>query len=507
MTEVFKKPYAGLLPLVIVAILLAVNTGWSAAEDRQRFAPIMNAAIKAPLIVGTANPRYFMDGEGKAIYLTGSHTWSNFIDFGDKNPPPKFDYLGYLGFLQKYNHNFFRLWNWEQTKWVNWIKKDVFFNPSPYMRPGPGTALDGKSKFDLTQFNEDYFSRMRKRVKQAGERGIYVSVMLFDGFSVECKDPASEAGSSGKMKKAHGLAGSGGNSCAKGGDPWLGHPFNRDNNVNGIDGDPDGDGEGKEIQTLKISEVTRLQERYVRKVIDTLNDLPNVLWEICNESHSESIEWQYHMIRIIKEYESQKPYQHPVGMTAVWPGGRNSDLFESPADWVSPNDQGADQYKKSPPPASGKKVILTDTDHLWGVGGDYKWVWKSFLRGLNPIFMDPYSTGDYANNPGKTEWELIRKAMGYTRVFAEKANLIDMSPRPALASSGYCLAGRSEYLVYQPNRDRLTVKLNSGQYLVEWLDPRDGRRSSEVMTAAGGKQVFLPPSNLKNDSVLYLLRR
>ena len=47
-------------------------------------------------------------------------------------------------------------------------------------------------------------------------------------------------------------------------------------------------------------------------------------------------------------------------------------------------------YRTNPPPADGRKVILTDTDHLWGVGGDVAWVWKSFLRGLNPLFMDPY---------------------------------------------------------------------------------------------------------------------
>lgn len=41
-------------------------------------------------------------------------------------------------------------------------------------------------------------------------------------------------------------------------------------------------------------------------------------------------------------------------------------------------------------PANGHKVILSDTDHLWGIAGSREWVWKSFLRGLNPLFMDPY---------------------------------------------------------------------------------------------------------------------
>ncbi|UCC17485.1 MAG: aldo/keto reductase, partial [Dehalococcoidales bacterium] len=46
-------------------------------------------------------------------------------------------------------------------------------------------------------------------------------------------------------------------------------------------------------------------------------------------------------------------------------------------------------YRDNPPFADGKKVILSDTDHLWGIGGDVAWAWKTFLRGMNPLFMDP----------------------------------------------------------------------------------------------------------------------
>ncbi len=60
--------------------------------------------------------------------------------------------------------------------------------------------------------------------------------------------------------------------------------MNAANNINRIDGDPNGDGRGIEIQTLAIRDVNALQEAYVRKVLDTLGDLDNVLCEIVNES-------------------------------------------------------------------------------------------------------------------------------------------------------------------------------------------------------------------------------
>src|SRR5262249_61365914 len=97
---------------------------------------------------------------------------------------------------------------------------------------------------------------------------------------------------------------------------WDGPPFNVRNNVQGINGDPDGNGKGTETQALAVPEITRIQEAYVRKVTDTVNDLDNVLLELSNESNFDfSKDWQYHMIRYVKEYEKTKPKQHPVGVT------------------------------------------------------------------------------------------------------------------------------------------------------------------------------------------------
>ena len=49
--------------------------------------PVRAQAATGPLRVNSANPRYFTDGSGKAIYLTGSHTWANLMDRGTLHPP------------------------------------------------------------------------------------------------------------------------------------------------------------------------------------------------------------------------------------------------------------------------------------------------------------------------------------------------------------------------------------------------------------------------------------
>ena len=57
------------------------------SSDRISVSPIMlsnsdQSVITGPLRVDPANLRYFTDGNGKAIFLTGSHTWDNFQDMG-----------------------------------------------------------------------------------------------------------------------------------------------------------------------------------------------------------------------------------------------------------------------------------------------------------------------------------------------------------------------------------------------------------------------------------------
>jgi hypothetical protein len=71
----------------------------------------MIACLAAPIeaqVFGTmgplrrlaTNPRYFTDGSGRAVYLTGSHNWVNFKDYGTTDPPPAMDYALFLTFLQ-----------------------------------------------------------------------------------------------------------------------------------------------------------------------------------------------------------------------------------------------------------------------------------------------------------------------------------------------------------------------------------------------------------------------
>jgi hypothetical protein len=442
-------------------------------------------AARGPLRVHPTNPRYFTDGTKtpsgtwKAVYLTGSHTWTNLIDRGASDPPAAFDFDAYLKFLRKHDHNFVRLWG----RQLGWYQKygDVPLRaaPLPWRRTGPGTALDGKPKFNLSEPDPAYFARLRSRAQAAGQEGVYVSIMLFGGHQETDLD-------------------------------WSGNPFHRDNNINGVDGDPNQNGKGSETQTLAEipPAVAALQRAYVRKVVDAVSDLDNVLFEICNEGGPASADWQYDLIRFIRSEQKARPKQHPIGMTAgYWsPAENRTKLDGSPADWVSYLFEtkplaGNEAFDVNNPfAAAGRKVSLMDSDHWWVVPlyGDAKfgrdWVWKSFCRGHNPVLMEhlpprSFVARDHPLTSDDSGYAAARKAMGQTRGFAERMDLAAMTPAMELASTRYCLARPGkEYVVYLPDGGGATVDLSAakGDLDVQWFDPEREKHVAGARTILGG---------------------
>ncbi|HVM42848.1 MAG TPA: Ig-like domain-containing protein [Gemmatimonadales bacterium] len=459
-------------------------TATSEGQSGTAAVTVVSATALGLLQVSSVNPRYFTDGTGRAVYLTGSHYWTNLQDAGLTSPPPVFNWTNYLNYLVQHHHNFTRMWAWENVKWQTDTKLPYYYDPLPFARVGPDTAPDGLPKYDLTQFNQAYFDRLRQRVIDAGQRGIYVQIMLFDGWSIE--------------DKGEGL-----------GNPWNGHPMNRAWNVNGIDGDPNNTGFGLLTQTLQIPAITAIQEAYVRKVIDAVNDQNNVLYEISNESRGGSAEvaWEYHMIQVIRQYEAGLAKQHPVGMTALYPNGNDADLFASAADFISP---AGTVGTSDVPAATGAKVLLYDTDHLCGLCGDETWVWKALTRGVNPTFMDQYD-GSYVvqgGNPNDPRWEPLRLNLGYALTYANRMNLVAMTPHGELASTGYCLANPvaqgGEWLVYLPSGGSVTVNLAAavGSLTVEWFSPSTGQTTAGGSTTGGASRTFTAPGG--GDAVLYI---
>ena len=436
-------------------------------------------SINSPLRVDPQNPRYFMDGAGKAVYLAGSHTWSLIhkrgIDDGHWDEIPTYDtFEKYLDFMESHGQNYVRLWTGMSY---------LDYPPFPWKRTGPGTAVDGMPKFNMTDFNQSYFDMLKERITQVENRGMYASVMIFGSHN---------------RKKSN----------------FTQVAWNEYNNINPELASAFSNVDGYSFFTTDPAAL-EIQKKTVRKFIDELNGFDNIFWEVINEPGGtpEAVAWHNTMIDYIHSYESSKPKQHLVMMGGGWDLG--TKMLSSNADVISPD---WDSYTYGGPANYSSKIVISDTDHIppWDISKSQiedirKWVWETFTRGNNPIYMDPYKSynpqsgdsGGYIDH----DFDPIRDAMGYTLNYANKfTDLAAMVPSSdtSYCSTSYCLRNPGqEYLVYQPNSDQFTVNLPANDYDYEWFNPQTGSvAGTGTITANGGNKSFTPP--FSGDAVLYL---
>jgi hypothetical protein len=291
--------------------------------------------------------------------------------------------------------------------------------------------------------------------------------------------------------------------------------------VNGID---DGGGMGSVTMTAPDA-ITAIQDTYVRKVIDTLNDLPNVLWIVSQEAPANSTWWNGHLIALVRCHEASKPLQHPIGY-GVLADMEDVTIINSDADWIAP----ATRISPTISCGSGhppRKVNINDSDHSYfGMWNDSPQVirnyfWINFTQGSQTLFMDPYvvhypredrnlcpSPVCGISSRPDTRWENVRDTMGFIRGYADRMNLAAMTPQGILSSTGHALVDTApahpEFLVYAPFGGTFTVDVSSvkGNLSVEWMNPSTGVRIAGADVCGGAARAFDPP--IAGDAVLYL---
>lgn len=482
------------VPWLVMACCLAQ---WGGAQT--------DSPIKKPLTV-SANFRYFKDSSGAPLVLSGSQTWNTLQDWGTDGSAAVLDFHGFVSFLKAHGHNFTLLWRVEQPKFCHLpvsegAAPEFTVSPQPWMRTGPGQATDGGLKFDLTKFDPTYFDRLRARTEALNKAGIYAGIYLFTGEFLNLFRCATD-----------------------------GYPFTGGNNINGIDDDyKDGPRGNGSIEMTAANEITGFQDAYVDKVIDTLNDLPNVLWIVSEEAPPTSLWWNNHLIAHVKSYEAGKGFQHPVGYAAPI-RAPDSVIYNSDADWVAPG------ATISPLSSCGSgrpacKVNVNDSDHsYWEMWlrtpqENRNYVWENAVNGNSLLFMDPYlvyyprqkrnmctsPVNGVCSGPDP-RYDVFRDNLGYAQTYVARLNLLKATPQASLSTTGYCLAQTpargAEYLVYAPAGGGFAVDLSampaSRMLKVEWLNPATGKRMLQDAIQAGERaRWFTPPFN--GDALLYLV--
>jgi hypothetical protein len=159
---------------------------------------------------------------------------------------------------------------------------------TPFVRTGPGVALDGQPVFDLEQWNPEYFDRLHGFLSLAEAYGIVVEVVLFSNTYNDVV--------------------------------WSLNPLNPNNNVTM---DPEPAILWQDYMTTRWDELWRWQQAHARKILQETNRYRNVIYEICNEpchfpggeglpQADEVNDWQRQLITLIRDTEKDLPNQHLV---------------------------------------------------------------------------------------------------------------------------------------------------------------------------------------------------
>jgi hypothetical protein len=411
-------------------------------------APPATAATHA-LSVYPDNPHYFRSPEGHPVLLIGDYTFGTFSD-------TDYDFRAMFDTLRAKGLNFARVWVfWGCQYFPPFID---LLNMIPYLRPGPGLANDGKPKYDLTRFDPAFFDRLHAVCAAARERGIFLQLTLFDAWMI--KHP----------------------------ELWRLHAFCRDNNINGVDGDPAKTGEGTDDHqgfcSLGNPTCLRFQEALVRHIVDALADCDNILFEIANENYYND-DWELHLCKFIHDLEAAKPLRHlvmPLDLPHHDYGGiKTYDLPDLAANLLK---------------ARGPNVpLIFDTD---GAGSPEdavvrKAAWTAVCNGGNVDFLDD------SLQPG-TEWKGdvqgsrrrdLRAQLGHLAAFTRQFRFWQTQPAPQKLLSGTAsvLASPSEIAAYLPSGGAITLDATDlpGSFTARWFDPRTGRFGDTFRLTGGDR--------------------
>jgi hypothetical protein len=337
----------------------------------------------------------------------------------------------------------------------------------PYKRAGLRFALDGLFQFDLDQFNQEFFDYWRGVVDYARQRGIVVQLCLMDGWHAKEEIVEINLGS----LLTWGLR--------------FDYYFHA-NNVNGL----------RVTNTEDLYDpnnpVFAYQQAFIRKVVDTLGDLPNIVFEIANESGH--IPWELLHADYLTTYERSR--QLPVHL--VMP--RDLPSHEYVQDHCDNDPSRTHGYLSAA--FSQNQVLISDNDCIDAGTPDVRRAkaWAALTAGgqIDLFHFELTSDSVLASSDAATGMRYV----GFQQKFASDlgVDLAGMEPLDGEVSNGWAL-GRygSEYVVYLPHGGATSIYSLVSTSRAVWFNPRDG---SSFGAGAGGTTFTAPDDR---DWVLYVV--
>ncbi len=443
---------------IACAFLIMLLAGTSFAQAR-------------PISLNPENRHYFSYQGKPTILITSGEHYGAVMN-------PGFDYKIYLKTLQNDGLNLTRTMTgayFEPAGAFNISKNTLGPEKSKFLCSWKRAADHGK--FDLNQWNDAYFVRLKDFMNEAQKRGVIVELSLFCPFYEEMQ--------------------------------WELSPFNIKNNVNGL-----GDFPRTDVYTLDKSKgLLAVQEKMVRKLVEELKDFPNLIYEICNEPYFGGItlEWQEQISKTIVDAEKSFTNKHLISQNI----GNGFEKIKNPNPLVSV----FNFHYATPPMAVSLNYDLNKVigENETGFNGQKdstyrKEAWELILTGgglfnnLDYSFTTDHPEGTFhypEKQPGGGS-QALRKQLGYLKKFMDSFDFVRMKPDTTVFSGE--ISGKNKvFVLSEPGKQYAMYwmggkqvnpefQLPKGEYRLEWLNPLTGKsEKKEKVSHSGGKLKLNSP--------------
>ena len=447
-----------------VFALLPLALGWITTTGAQ----------PRPLSLHPDNPHYFLWRGKPTVLITSGEHYGAVLNLD-------FDYATYLKELAANKFNLTRTFPGAYVEPSGTFKiSGNTLAPAagrficPWARSSEPGYANGGNKFDLTKWDEAYFSRLKDFMAQASKSGVVVEVNFFTPFYEE--------------------------------NIWELSPVNARNNINGV-----GNIARTNVYTLDHNGgVLAVHETMVRKLVAELNGFDNLYYELCNEPYfgGVTLEWQNHIADVVAETEKWLANRHLISWNVA--NGSKKVVEPHPAisifnfHYASPPNTVAQNY------GLNKVIGLNETGFRGTNNAPYRMeAWEFILAGgglynnLDFSFSAGHERGDFLypeNQPGGGNAEL-RKELGALRDFINRFDFVRMKPDRSFIKS--CGPDKMQaYALVEPGKQyaacffsgtntvarniSATLSLTNGSYRVEWIDVISGKTAkSERIKSTG----------------------
>jgi hypothetical protein len=406
----------------------------------------------------TENPRYWQF-RGEPVFLLGASDDDNLFQW----PSP--DLERHLDAMKTVGANYVR--NTMSDR------KDKGFELYPFKQQADG-------KYDLSQWNDDYWKRFARFLAETAKRDIIVQIEVWDRFDYSTNN-------------------------------WPGHPYNPKNNVN-YSGEestlkasyPDHPGRNKQpffFTTPKQRNnktVLKYQKRFVEKMLSYSLKYDHVLYCMDNETSGEEQWGRYWSQLILDKAKAKGKKVHVTEMWDDWDlkAARHKRTFDHPDHYgfcdVSQNNQKKgqehwDNFKwalrytaKQPRPLNTVKTYGADGGRHGNTRDGIERWWRHVIGGAATARFHRPSSGQGLSELSIASVRAARKLEAIMKPWdIEPANklLTDREENEAYLA---CKRGKA-YALYFTDGGEVGLDLRKvrGSYSLKWIDLKAGRWKGE----------------------------